>query len=100
MMDNTAFPQIVIILIVAAITLSLIFYRQGKKVNKTGKYTISFGEENKKEDAMGTGLALGMSLGLLIGLMTDNIALGVALGPAIGLAIGSALGADDKENKK
>ena len=100
MMSNPAVPQIVIILIVAAIALPLIFYRLGKKVNKTGKYTISFGKENKKEDAMGTGLAIGMSLGLLIGLMTDNIALGVALGPALGLAIGSALGAEDKENKK
>ncbi len=97
MMDNPAGPQIFIILIVAAIALSLIFYRLGKKVNKNGKYTISFGEENKNEDAMGTGLALGMSLGLLIGLMTDNIALGVALGPALGLAIGSALGADDRD---
>jgi len=96
-MNNPADPQIVIILIAAAIALSLIFYQQGKKANKTGKYTISFGEENKKENAMGTGLALGMSLGLLIGLMTDNIALGVALGPALGMAIGAALGADEKE---
>lgn len=97
MMNNPAGPQIFIILIVAAIALPLIFYRLGKKVNKTGRYTISFGEENRKEDAMGTGLALGMSLGLLIGLMTDNIALGVALGPALGMAIGAALGADDEE---
>jgi len=94
-MNSPAFPQIVIILIVTAIVLPLLFYRLGKKINQTGKYTISFGKE--KEDAMGTGLALGMSLGLLIGIMTDNIALGVALGPALGMAIGAAIGADEKE---
>lgn len=96
-MTNPAFLQIVIILIVAAISLLLVSYRLGKKVNKTGKYTKGYGKENKKEDAMGTGLAVGMSLGLIMGLLMDNIALGVALGPALGMAIGAAIGEKDKE---
>ena len=76
------------LLIVIGIGVFLVFNRNLKEADETGRYP----EGHWMGVGIGFGLLLGMPLGFFMGIATDNIAVGIAMGPALGMAIGVAIG--------
>ena len=48
-------------------------------------------DRQKRQSAVGVGVAIGSGVGVALGVALDNIAVGVAVGVGVGVALGAAL---------